>query len=318
MKTSLCELLALVTASLCLSLSVGASVASAQDEGVAFYNLQPQWVEGRTTRYRFETVRSDDVAMSVNDQTREAQTRMRSAGEMTWTVREVGGDGSAELEVVYDWLGLSFTPPQGEPQSADSREAGGFERLKDLCDAVAGTPLTVTFAADGSVSELEGYEAIRDNAEFSDGVPERLDFLESVTDKLCMPGAPPDAEPGDEWEQLFTWNHRMGEMEYDTTYELVGVETMAGVPVATVRRESDLTLRVDREDIPADAPPINTNMESASASEDVLFDLSRNEVVGRYGVEEHVIRVDINAQQAQVNQRITQTVTHKLLRIEER
>lgn len=282
------------------------------------YDLRPRWVEGRVTRYRFETLRSDDVSMSVNDQNREAKTQMRSAGEMTWTVREVGDDGSAELEVVYDWLELSFTPPQGEAQSADSREPGGVERLKDLCDAVAGTPLTVSFAADGSVNELEGYEAIKANAAFPEGVPERLDFLESVTDKLCLPGAPAEAEPGDAWEQQFTWNHRMGEMDYDTTYELVGVETMAGIPVATIRSESELELEVDRGDMPADAPPINTNMESASASEDVLFDLSRNEVVGRYGAETYVLNIDINAPQARVSQRITQTVTHKLLRIEER
>ena len=150
MKTSLCELLALVTASLCLSLSGGASVASAQDEGVAFYNLQPQWVEGRTTRYRFETVRSDDVAMSVNDQTREAQTRMRSAGEMTWTVREVGGDGSAELEVVYDWLGLSFTPPQGRTAvrgtPAVSIQGGGAIPAQGfLCRRCEGRPFRPAF-----------------------------------------------------------------------------------------------------------------------------------------------------------------------------
>lgn len=256
--------------------------------------------------------------MSVNDQNREAKTLMQSAGEMTWTVREVRDDGSAEVEMVYDVLELSFTPPEGEPQSATSREAGGFEPLKDLCDAVAGTPLTVTFAADGSVEELEGYEAIEEKAEFPEGVPDRLDFLESVTDKICLPGAPAEAEAGDAWEQQFAWNHRMGKMAYDTTYELVGVEPMAGIPVATIRSESELELEVDREDMPPDAPPIDTNMESASASEDVLFDLSRNEVVGRYGAEEHVINIDINAPQARMNQRITQTATHKLLRIEER
>lgn len=291
--------------------------AAAEETGDAVRDLRPQWVEGQVTRYRFETQRRDDVSMSVNDQNREAQTVMRSSGEMTWTVREVREDGSARVTLVYDWLRLTYTPPQGEEQTGDSREGGGFEPLKDLCDAVAGSPLTVIFAADGSVEELEGYEAIEEKAEFPEGVPDRLDFLESVTDKICLPGAPADAEAGDTWEQQFAWNHRMGKMAYDTTYELVGVEPMAGIPVATIRAESELELEVDREDMPPDAPPIDTNLESATASEDVLLDLSRNEVVGRYGSETYVITIRINMQRAQMNQRITQTVTHKLLRIEE-
>lgn len=318
MKTPFASLAAVSACCLGLLLVVVSPSASGQEQAQADVDLRPQWVEGRVTRYRFETRRTDNVSMSVNEQSREAATQMRSAGEMTWTVREVRDDGSAEVVMVYDWLKLSFTPPQGEAQSADSREAGGVEQLKDLCDAVAGTPLTVTFAADGSVTELEGYEAIRDNAEFPDGVPARLEFVESVTDKICMPGAPAEAEPGDAWDQRFTWNHRMGKMHYDTTYELLGVESMAGIPVATVRSESELDLEFNREDIPADAPPINTNLESASATKDVLFDLSRNEVVGRHGSERIVITVSINAPQARMDQRITQSATHQLLRIEER
>jgi hypothetical protein len=318
MKSLPIRLLVVLTAAVFVWGVPGPRPAAAQEDGESVHDLRPRWVEGRVTRYRFETRRSDDMSMSVNDQNREATTVMQSSGEMTWTVQEVRDDGSARVTLVYDWLKLSFTPPQGEAQAGDSREAGGFEPLKDLCDAVAGSPLTVTFAADGSVDKLEGYEAIKEKAEFPEGVPGRLDFLESVTDKICLPGAPAEAESGDAWEQQFAWNHRMGKMAYDTTYELVGVEPMAGIPVATIRSESELELEVNREDMPPDAPPIDTNMESASASEDVLFDLSRNEVVGRYGIESYMIRININAPQAQVNQRITQTVTHKLLRIEER
>lgn len=301
---------------LCLALTPLAA-AQAQEDAERF-DLRPRWERDRVTRYRFETQRIDDMTMRFNERSRTAQTRFVSEGEMTWTVREVEADGGAEVEVVYDWIKLSFIPPEGEAQSADSREnAGEPQRLYALVDAIAEAPLTVTFAPDGSVREMTGYERIRRGAEFPDALPEERDMLESVTDAICLPGAPADAEPGDRWEQRFTWGHRLGDMHYDTTYEFVGVERMAGVPVAAVRSESDLRLEVDRGDLPDDAPPLNAQLRSASATQDVLFDLSRHEAVGRRATERHEVLATINAPQARVEQQIVQQIRSTLLRIAE-
>lgn len=291
--------------------------AARAQEGEAV-DLRPAWTEGRVTRYAFDSTRTDRTVVTFNDQTREGVSSFESAGEMTWTVVEVNRNGSAEVEVVYDWLELSFTPPEdGETQSADSRERGGNERLKALVDAVVGQPLTVTFAADGSLESLDGVDRIKSRAAFPEAVPEERDFRESFTDAICLPAAPAEAEVGDDWEQSFTWNHRLGEMAYDTTYELVGVEDMAEVPVATVRAASELDLRVDKSDVPPDAPPINTSLESVEATQDILFDLSRGEAVGRHESQRYTVVVSMNAPEMRMNQRITQQIERQMIRIAE-
>lgn len=311
------RLLSLVQ-TLLLGVGLGVTPTRAAAEATPAVDLQPRWVEGRVTRYAFETQRLTDLVFEAAGQTREARNRFTSEGEVTWRVRDVNRDGSAEAEFVYDWLRLTFENPQGDTEVADSRRGSGDDpRLQALVEAVAGTPLTVDMAADGSVIEIAGMDAIRRKTDFPETVPEDRDFLEAVTDQISLPAAPADAEPGDQWQQSFTWGHQAGDLQYDTTYTLVEVAPMAGVPVALLRSESELDLDPTEPDVPPDGPDIETRLESGAASAQIMFDLSRNQAVGRHESEQTVVLTSVRTPQGPLTQTTTIRVSRQLLRIAE-
>ena len=118
-------------------------------------------------------------------------------------------------------------------------------------------------------------------------VPEELDFKEAASDLASLISAPAQATPGQTWQSKNTWNHEdvfpnaETLAQWDTTYTLDSIGNIAGVPIATIKTESDIDIQVDLSKLPEQAPDIDVQISEASGKGEILFDLSRHEAVAR-------------------------------------
>jgi len=283
--------------------------------------LRPNFVEGRTATYEVWTLRETANAFEVRGQQRDTTTRMEITGEMTWTVQRVRADGTATCELVYDWLAIELTGPDGATSSADSRKGkGDVPPLHAIITALSGSPLTFTVTAEGVVEDIKGVEAIRRAIGDQGNPPKEIDFIEAATDLALLAAAPEAAKPGDDWEVPFAWSHEMGTLNHETEYELVSVEEVAGLPLATVTATSELDLELDPEKLPpagGNGPKVDVKLTDANKVEQILWDLSRHAAVGRNSVLQTTIQVNISFNGNQATRTVTERVQNQALRISE-
>lgn len=296
-------------------------------------DLRPKYQAGRVSRFWVWTQRDQTTQVQSAGQSRNVAVRMVFEGELTWSVDRVHPDGSASCTMTVDWMSATLTDPQGATQSNDSRRASGDnDAVQRLLKAMAGVPIRLEMAADGRATSASGVEAIRQKAGEGVNVPDELDFLESASDLATLPAAPEPTKPanasGDPatpaiqaaWDAAFIWNHELGKMRYATRYNLLSREEIAGIPVATVRGESGLSLEVDpaKLAVPAGGPRVDVRLVNGKHATQVMYDLQRGEAVGRDSTQTTRIeaRMQMNGQTAI---RITdETLRSQALRIEER
>ncbi len=284
-------------------------------------DVRPDWEVGQESRYEFWSSRTRDVTMSMGARKREASTTIESEGETVWRVQRARPDGSATCVMTLDWITATLTGPDGKPRVNDSRKSkGDIEAYQNLLKAVAGVPITVEVAADGTVRSVKGVKQVA--AKFKgDELPlEDRDFIESATTLALLAGAPPDVKIGQTWKTTYDWSHEMGTIEQAFTYKLDSVEDIEGIPLATVTGTAKLKLKVDRSEFPPDAPPMTFRLTRGSATDQVLFDLQRREAVGRNSTEDYTVTVRITLPQARgtVVQQTRTTVRSQVLRLSEK
>jgi hypothetical protein len=104
----------------------------------------------------------------------------------------------------------------------------------------------------------------------------------------------------------------------DWTYELVGVETIEGVSVAVVEGVGRLKLEPDLSSLPAQGPRPTIRLTDGSASNRVLFDLSRGEAVGRDSRLQTNVSIDMALPDGRrLSQRVDETIRGQVWRVEE-
>ena len=307
---------------LMVCLSTAARVARA-DEAEAF-NLRPQWTAGQTARYEVWSSRTQQATVTLGGQSRSTEFNMTSEGEVTWTVDKVKADGSATCTMTMDWLTLDMTGDDGKTHKNDSRKAkGDIEPFHALLKALAGVPIKVSVASDGTITKVDGIKAIRSRIkpELKDLVPEDLDFIETASELATLVAAPLGAQAGKKWDadQRWTWSDPpfTGYMNHDLTFTLAGVEDMAGLPVAVVDGRSKLKLELDRSDLPEGMPPFDVKLVKGDMQTQIMFDLTRSEAVGRNTIQTTTIDINIRMPNATISRRVEQTLQGQVLRIEE-
>jgi len=286
----------------------GGGVALGQPAaGLEPVDLRPQWEAGQTSRYRItQTERTRDEIPQAG-KSRQSSTELEV--EATWRVLNAAEAGGGTAELVIDKLEMETIGPDGQSQPLT-------EPTQQWIDAMTGNPIEVEVGPDGGVQSVDGYQAIRQAA---GPIGERLDeayFREIVRDLALMySGGVAEAEAGDEWPQSHRGSHQMGTLLYDTEYTLQGVQRIAGVPVAMVNRSSDVRFEPE---LPEDAQgSVDLRLTNASQSGQVMFDLSRHEVVGANVDQtlEFQITRSIRDRQLTVNRR--ETTSTQVLRIAE-
>jgi hypothetical protein len=280
------------------------------------FDLRPQFEEGRTARYSVWTVRRQDITLAIGDQRRAVSIQYEVDGEMTWKVDSVNDDGSATCTMTYDWLTFTLTNSEGTKQVNDSRRSSGdSEAIHDVITSVAGQPLQVQMNADGSARSISGVDAVRARADDPDRMPEERDFLETASDLATVPFVPDAVVLKDTWHAKFSWGHEMGTLHHDTTFTFTGIESLAGIPIASVRGEGKLKLEPDYSKVPKDAPKMTVTLEDGKVQHQILMDLVRHEAVGRNVMQQLVIRIETEG--SELTRIMKETIQSQAMRIEE-
>ncbi len=296
--------------------------ARAQDAPA--YDLRPRWSAGQTARYEIWTSRAQHSTVSLADQKRTTDMNMVSEGEVTWAVDRVKPDGSAECTMTLDWLTLDYTAG-GKTLKNDSRKGSGeIESVHALLKAMAGVPLKVSVAADGTVTRIDGTKTMagRLGADRKDMLPQELDFIETASDLATLIAAPESIVVGKKWGTKLKWawsdSPFEGYLHHDMTYTLAGVEDLAGLPVAMIEGRSKLKLELDRSKLPEGMPPADAKLVKGELQTQVMFDLSRHEAVGRNTIQTTTVDFTIRMPNATIARRLEETLRGQALRIEEK
>lgn len=294
--------------------------ADAREAAVDGVNLRPRPRAGQLTRYEVWSLRDQSSQVSFNGRDQTIATRFEVKGVVTWKVDRVGSDGSSTCSLNTEWLAITLTGPDGGVQNADSRKAAGDnEQMQRLLKAMAGVVVKIEVAPDGSIRSASGVDAIRKRAGQGVNVPDENDFIESASDTATIPFAPVSAADGASWDAAYSWNHEMGRLLHSTKYTLVGVEKIAGIPVATVNAAGKLRLETDPSKLPQGpgAPRVDVKLLSGTWTSQILFDLLRHEAVGRNTTQTTRIEVKARVENQTITRVVDETIQSQALRIEE-
>ena len=304
-----------LTTSLAVALLCSAGAFAQSDTAV---DLRPHWEAGHKSVYEFWGQHERVTTRSIAGQSDDSSLSVESRGQVTWVVDRVKPDGSYACTMVLDWMEATYQTPDGRKLKSDSRKGSGEpEAMHDRLRAMAGVPLTVEVAADGSITKLTGVDKMKRKAKDAETIPEELDFIETAADLATLVAAPKSLEPGKSWNTDFRWSHELGHLEHDVTYTLAGVEHIEGIRLATVNGKSKLKLDVDRSGFPAGGPQINIRLIEGAADTQVLFDLQRHEAIGRNSSHSETVEMTMRNQNISINVRMTTRVQGQILRISE-
>ena len=282
-------------------------------------NLQPEFVEGRNSRFELWSSRETVAAYSIGGRRREITSFMELTGESSWTVESVNPDGTAECVMTVEWLKITTRSGDGgEPKENDSREATGDDkRMHQLLKAIANKAIRVQCNADGSIASAAGFEGVKDELDDPDDAPDETDWIRDATDMATLSGAPASLMVDAGWNKDFTWNHEAGKMHHAANFKLASVESIAGIPVATVTGTSQIRFEADMSKFPNGGDGIRIEMTDGSFEQQVMFDLQRHEAVGRNSIEKRTIRMTRHSGNVAITQEINESIQSQILRIVE-
>jgi hypothetical protein len=299
-----------------LVMALPAAAQDAQEPGVT---LRPAWEAGQSALYEFWTQREQVATVNFRGREQQTTTTYASTGETRWTVDRVAPDGSAEATMTLLWIRVVITGNNGREMVNDTRRGSGdIPAYHDLLRSLTEVPLQVRVADDGTIEEVRGVDRIRASYRGEGEFPlTEADFRESATDLAIVPGPPERAKVGDDWKQSFDWNHELGTLGQQVTYRLTGVEDVDGIGLATVTGKGKLRLSVDKSKFGQNAGNVSARLIDGSFETQILYDLQRDEAVGRNSVQNETIELRMSFPQATINRRLVQRIQSQVLRIEE-
>lgn len=307
--------LALALACLTAVAAPARAQATTADAPAAAVALRPIWTEGQTSRYQTDTRRV--TVMQIKGIGKPRKTIMDVQAKYTWQVVKADPAGGGTCRLTVDEMKVVMTDAQGKKHEVTATRAEkSLSGVQQLVKAMQNKPLTCQVASDGTISSTSGWQAIRTAAGDAGKNLSEADFIETATDLAVMPGVPASAMPGATWDKQFTWDHEVGKLSLDNTYKLLAVESIEGVPVAMVDRQSELDLTVDPKKLP-DNQNVTLRVTKADAAAKIMFDMSRNEVVGQYSVRALQFQMQLRHEGRQFTQVIQQQLSTQVLRIEE-
>jgi hypothetical protein len=300
------------------ALLLGAFTTHAQDTATT-YDLSPQFTAGQSARYEFWTQIRQQAKLKIGQRTQDADATQLFTGEMSWAIDRVLLDGGAVATMTIDWVKAEAT--QGDTTVVSDSRQGSSDSpaLHQLLKAISQVPLTVTMNDDGTIKEIEGMAAMKRKTKAPDQLPDELEFIETAADLAVLMHGPSQIDVGDTFDADFKWKHELGFMHEDWRYTFERVESMNGIEVATVSGQAKLRLEVDESQRPAGAPPLSARLADGDLETQILFDLSRNEVLARTTTRREHIIASVKLPDGGAFQRdMKEDVTTQLLRIGEK
>lgn len=292
-----------------------AGLAHAQDES-AGTDLRPIWEKGQESRYRVVTERL--TAAQVLGVSKPRASKFKVLAEITWQVADADANGGGTCKMTVDKMEMLITDYTGKQVKIASHGSvpEKLQSAQDLIQAMLDKQLTVEVANDGTVTSVSGWKAIKNAAGDAGDKMKESDFIETATELALVVGGAADVSDGSSWNRRFDWTHEMGDLAIDTTYRFEGVEAIADVPVAMINSESKIDIEVDRSKLKS--PDVQVRVTAGQETAQIMYDLSRGEVVGRNVDRTLGLEMKLTVQGRQFTQVIKQRMVSSALRIAEK
>lgn len=292
------------------------------DTDSAAYDLRPIWQNDQVSRYRVTSTSNRSAAIQVTGQPEQSFTMsIEAEAELTWRVIEANPDGGGKCELSINDMHYKIVTPQGDEYETDLNS--GDDQLKEVRErfsAIADNPITLHIDTDGRVSKIENadaiFESISDSPNISDDKTE--DFLKEMgTLLVALVGAQADMTRGQTWNQDFLFPMQIGSYSYDSNYELIDVENIAGINVAVISGSSDVDIIFDTPNLPPNAPGIDTEVIQGHQDSQFMFDLSRREIIGKYVSQITEYEITQSQGSFSISRTVREEETESLIRIAE-
>ncbi len=263
----------------------------------------------------YHYVLTQGMEMSMKLPNNDINTKMSQVSEMTWKVKSVKPDGSAEMTQVIDRIQIKVEGPAGgfdidSKKKAEAALAEPAASINKMIEGIVGTPIDLVMSARGELISIK--------------VPEK--FMEAM--KTAGPGGQAFAGAFSEKgiKQLFeqssfllpekavspgtTWSQKrsletagLGNMAIDTTYTDKG--EVSGEP-GMRKIDGVITMQFEK--------PENAQVSVRVASQDNTAKFLFNTTSGHLSRSEikQIMKMEISAQGQSFTQDLTQTVSMSL------
>jgi len=281
-------------------------------------DLRPLWRDGQSARYEVRTTR---VTTSTNADG-QAQTRtVEVEAVIDWTVTDTADPAGGAVDMAVTQMTLNLDNGERTFEVTADRAPEPLRPVRDLVRAFTDHTVRVTVDASGRITGVDGWQAIRADAGVAGESLVEADFIEMAVELAPLAGGARQREPGRTWTESFTFSHEFGQMRLASEYQFVGVEQIADIPVALVNRESEIDYRLDRErtgmDQSNDAFSIDWRVLEAEQSAEIMFDLTRHEVVGMNMSRSLIFEIDTRIRDRNRTGRMTEQLNTQILRLSE-
>jgi hypothetical protein len=301
---------------LAVCLSLLGTIAVAQDAPADnTVDLRPIWETGQVSRYRTTTQRVTQAQVVGVGKPR--SSGLRVAADVTWEVLEAKPEGGGTCRMTVDNMIMAVTDAKGKVLKVTKNNAPeNLKKAQTLLKAFIGKAMTVKVAADGRVTDVSGWDSVRNAAGEGGKNLEEADFIESATEMAVLVGGAQAASAGNTWNEKFTWSHEMGKLHVDTSYKVDGIEEVANIPIVTINTQSKLKVDVDKSKLNAERK-VKIKLTKGEESSSIIYDTTRNEVVGRNTDRDMVFEMSLTVQNRTFKQVIRQRLNSQVLRIGE-
>lgn len=298
--------------------------SNAEAEGPQTIDLRPIWEDGQTSRYRSVTRRKVHQVRKVMGNESEQSQLLVFEAEAAWKVIDAREEGGGEVELKMDKLEMRMTGSDGKTYKASARRADdALKRAQQLLKGLTSRPIRFVVASDGTIERVRDWKAVAAAAGEAGESLTESDFREIAIELALLPGAVADAKRGSTWREDFQWSHEMGELDLDTTYKVVAFERVAGVPIANIQAISEIDAEIDKSKFQppggnnAQGPKVDVKFNGGKQGAQIMYDLSRNEIVGHNVTRQLEFQMDLSYQGRKFEQVMTHTMNTQVVRLDE-
>jgi hypothetical protein len=284
--------------------------------GVARAETTLKWKfkEGDVLNYVMDS--SSEQKMDVQGQVFEIGSKMTF--DLTWKVKAVGADGSADMEQIVDRIQIKMTSPFAnldyDSKSAKEPEGPIWEQMKPIITSMTGETFSMKVSPAGKVSDIKlpakMTKAFEDQKAAGGGGGRRGlgglmgGFSENAVQEMIQKsGLPLPEKPvaGDaKWSQKFeNVMPNAGTQKTDVTYSYAGSETQEGKSLEKITCKFQLTFE------PAENPQADVEITEQDGSATIYFDSAAGRTVKATGKQKMIM--EIAAPNREMTREVTET-----------
>lgn len=292
-------------------LALGVLAVSAVSAAAA--DVELRWKFRKDKPYHY--VLTQKMEMSIKLPNNTINTKMSQVSEITWTVKAVRPDGSAEMVQILDRMRIKAEGPAGSfevdsNRKADTAAAGPAAAISKMMEGMVGTPMDVVMSARGEVISVKVPDKVkeamktagREGQAFASGFDEK--GTKQLIEQSSMLLPEKTVSPGTTWVQKRSVETAaLGNMDIDTTYTDKGE-----APGKPGLREIDGAVKLQFHQ------PENTKVSVRITSQDNAAKFLFNTTSGHLSSSEmkQNMQMEISAQGQLVTQDLTQTISMTL------